>query len=114
MVTTPFGSANDRGLFAQPGNVGRYSRQEVAVVPEATVTLGCRVCQGVRVYAGYNYLFISDALQPGQAMDRVVSVPSVARGGGGPVFGNSGRPAFNLTSTEFWAQGVVAGLELCY
>jgi hypothetical protein len=115
LVTNPNGFAGDRGLFTGPFNVGRYTNNEVVVVPEATVTLGFRVCDNVRLYAGYNYLYISDALQPGQAMDRVVSVPAVAaHGGGGPTFGTTGRPSLNPTSTDFWVQGVVAGVELSY
>lgn len=114
VVTNPGGFSNNRGLFAQPGNVGRYSQQEFIVVPEVTATLGVRVATNVRVYAGYNFLYLTDALQPGQEMNNRVSVPTVgAHGGPAPLLGAGAPPAF-LSSTDFWVQGVVAGVELSY
>jgi hypothetical protein len=113
-VTRPAGFSPDRGLFSQPTNVGRFSRHELAVVPELTVTLGLQVCPGVRAYAGYNVIYWSDVLAPADLIDPRVSVQPVgSRGSSPPQLGKS-LPLPILKNTDFWAQGVVVGMEFSY
>jgi hypothetical protein len=114
-VTNPGGFSPDRGLFSQPTNVGRYSHHEITVVPEFIATLGLRVCQGVRVYAGYNLLYWSSVLAPADQIDTRVSVQPVASHGSVPPQLGRALPApANLSTTDFWAQGVVVGMEFSY
>jgi hypothetical protein len=114
LTGTPSGFNTDRGLFAEPTNVGRYSKQQFAVVPEGTVTLGLRVAHGVRLYAGYNYLYWSEIYSPGNQIDRRVSLPAVSSNGGTTPQLGPAVPTVNLTTSSFWVQGAVVGVELSY
>jgi hypothetical protein len=81
-----------------------------AVAPEATISVGYQICENVRAYVGYNFLYISDVARPANQIDRAVNTsflppPSPTL----PV-----RPAFVFKGTDFWAQGINFGLEFRY
>jgi hypothetical protein len=113
-VTNPSATATDRGLFVQPTNVGTYTKHKVTFAPEVTTTLGCRIAEGVRIYAGYNFLYLRNIFAPADQIDRRISIQTVPAPGTiaqqlGPTL-----PSVNLTTTDFWVQGIVAGLEFNY
>jgi hypothetical protein len=102
------------GLLALHSNIGTYTQDKVVVVPEVGMTLGFQVCCWLRVTAGYSFLYASDVVRPGSAIDRTVnptqlptSAAFVATGPIGPA-----RPAFNFQTTDFWAQGLNLGFAL--
>jgi hypothetical protein len=109
------GLSNDRGLLVQPSNFGRFSRTRLTVVPELTATLGARLSQYVRVYAGYNLIYWSEVVSPGEQIDRPVSIQAVPtpRSPEPPQIGPR-VPTINFTRSDFWAQGIVAGVEFTY
>jgi Putative beta barrel porin-7 (BBP7) len=99
------------GLFAVSSNSGQYSRNVLAVIPEAELSLGYQLTNHVRVFAGYNFLYWSNVVRPGDQVDTNVNpnlVPSSMTFGaaGGPA-----RPAFNGRSTDFFAHGANVGME---
>ena len=101
------------GLFALPSNIGRYTHRAFAVVPEGTVRLGVKLGESGRLYLGYNFLYLSDAIRPGDQIDRVINRGQVpALNPGMTITGD--RPQPTLTRTDFWAQGLVIGLETRY
>jgi hypothetical protein len=60
---------------------------------------------------GYNFLYWSNVIRPGNQVDRVIN-PNLlppANGLGGP-----NRPTFEFHGSDFWAQGVSFGLEFRY
>jgi hypothetical protein len=98
------------GLLALSTNSGRFTREMFAVAPEGTINVGYQICENVRAYVGYNFLYISDVARPANQIDRAVNtsflppaMPSF------PV-----RPAFVFKGTDFWAQGINFGLEFRY
>jgi hypothetical protein len=102
------------GLLAQPTNTGHFSHNRFAVLPEIGLKVGYQVNDNLRVYAGYNLLYLSKAVRPENLIDRTVNVtqlPSVI--GPGTLTGPA-RPMFNFKDTDFWAQGVSCGLEIRY
>jgi hypothetical protein len=103
------------GAFVQPSNSGGAHRHEFAVVPEVGVNVGYSVRNGLRVFMGYDFLYISDVLRPGKQIDRTINfsqtVDSIAQGNG---FTPGNRPGPGLTSSDFWAQGINFGVELRY
>ena len=101
------------GLFTGPTNVGRWTRTAFAVVPEGTLKVGLRWGDAGRVYVGYNFLYLSDAVRPGDQLDRVVN-PANVPALGGPGLGFPDRPRPLFARSEFWAQGLVVGLEARY
>jgi hypothetical protein len=100
-------------LFVQPTNAGNYTRNEFAVLPEFLVKLGYQVTPHIRATVGYDLLYVSNVIRPGNALDAgvnpsntafiAVQQPSTAH-----------RPAFSFDGTDFWAQGLTAGLVITY
>lgn len=103
------------GIFAQPSNIGRHSRDMFAVVPEVNFKVGYQMGQHVRPFVGYNFLYLSEALRPGDQLNRNINPttnfpffvpPGSATGAPSPLPGFRG--------SDFWAQGVNFGIEIRY
>lgn len=102
------------GLYVQPSNAGRTANGVFAVVPEGTFKFGFRLGDTGRVYVGYSFLYLSDAVRPGDQIDRTLNpaqIPLVS--GTAPVLGSE-RPARLFNRSDFWVQGLVIGLETRY
>lgn len=97
------------GVLAQPSNSGQFTTSTLAVLPEGTLRVGFRFENRSRVYVGYNLLYLSDAVRPGEQVDRGVPVASLGHADAG-----SDRPALPFYRSDFWVQGVVIGLEYRY
>jgi hypothetical protein len=98
------------GLLALNGtNIGHYSRDRFGVVPELGLNLGYQFTPVIRGFVGYNFIYWSDVVRPGQQIDlnvnRTFQPGSAIPRTGAPV------PGFPFTSTDFWAQGLTVGLE---
>ena len=103
------------GQFAAPSNSGRSKRDEFAVIPEAEIKFGYQFSRCFRAFAGYNFLYWSRVVRPGNQVDLVVDTAQVPID---PGFNAAApravfpRPQFQRS--EFWAQGVDFGLEFRY
>jgi hypothetical protein len=80
------------------------------VIPETRLQFGYDVTSRVRARVGYNFLYVSDVLRPGNQIDRVVNVNQNGLVGTGTVQ-TPAVPAPLLQHSDFWAQGVTFGLE---
>jgi len=104
------------GAFVQPSNLGRVSRDSFAVAPELGVTLGYRLTDAIRVFAGYDFFYLSNVLRPGDQIDRGINlsqtVQSAIAGNAAAAAGT--RPAAAAAFPDFWAQGLHLGLKLRY
>lgn len=113
-LTGPAGTATlPGGLLALPSNIGTYSRNRFAVVPEARINVGYQATDSLRVFVGYTFLYWSSVVRPGDQIDPVVN-PALVPTNLGVAPGGPARPAFNFRDTDFWAQGLSLGLELRY
>ena len=100
------------GLLALSSNIGTHTKNAFSVVPEVDLTVSYHVSDHVRLFAGYDFLYWSSVVRPGQQIDTVVNdtlipnfnVPPV------PVTGPI-RPEVLFQRTDFWAQGLNLGLE---
>lgn len=102
------------GLYALPSNMGRYTSSAFGVVPEGMVKLGLKMGDFSRVYVGYNFLYLSAAVRPGDQIDRTLNptqVPSLNPTGLPAVLD---RPRVPFVRSEWWAQGLIIGLESRY
>jgi Putative beta barrel porin-7 (BBP7) len=93
------------GLLALPSNMGSFSQTRFAVVPEVALKLGYQVTSQLRVHAGYDFLYWSNVVRPGNVIDTGVNptlIPPVALVG-------ASRPLPRLDGSDFWAQGVNLG-----
>ncbi len=100
------------GIYAQTSNIGRYSRQEFAVVPEVGVGMGLWLTRSLQARVGYDFLYVSSVARPGDLIDRFVNpnlVPTDPASFGTP--GGPPRPAFAWRQSDFWAHGVRLGVE---
>ncbi|HZU39341.1 MAG TPA: BBP7 family outer membrane beta-barrel protein [Gemmataceae bacterium] len=98
------------GVFVQPSNLGVQSHDAFAVVPQIQAKLGWNATNWLRTTIGYDFLYWSDVIRPGDQIDRVVN-PTQAFGGTlvGPA-----RPMPLFNHTGFIAHGVSFGLELTF
>jgi hypothetical protein len=99
------GPAVPLGVYGRLSNSGRTSRASFAVLPEAGLRVGWRLGQKSRVFLGYTVMYLSDAVRPGDQLDRVLDLSA-----GG--FGD--RPAPLFVRNDFWVQGLSLGLEWRY
>jgi hypothetical protein len=99
------------GLLAQPSNIGRYELNKFAVVPEVGVRLGVQLTDHLRVYAGYNFLYWSNVIRTGDAIDLRVNASQLP-----PRTNVTGElfPRFTPRYTDYWVHGVVFGAQLRY
>lgn len=113
-IITPPGGPSQQfagGLLAQPSNMGRYTRDSFAVVPEVSLRLGVQMTPHLRVYGGYNFIYWSDVVRPGDVVDLRVNGSQIP-----PRTNQTGDlfPRYTPSSSDFWAHGVMVGAELRY
>jgi hypothetical protein len=113
-LPTPTPLVYPTGLLTAPSNNGRYSHNAFAWAPEAGLTLGYQITRHLRATLGYNFLYLSRAVRPGNTIDSSVN-PTVTANAllGTPVSG-AARPSYPNMDSSFWAQGLTAGLEFRY
>jgi hypothetical protein len=102
------------GLLTTPSNIGRFESDRFSVVPEITLTAGYQLTRRLRVFGGYNFLYWSNVIRPGDQIDRVVDVTLVPNSSSTPAgvpFSGQLRPRVLFTQTDFWAQGLNLGLQ---
>jgi hypothetical protein len=107
-------SVQQGGLYALPSNIGHFSRDRFAVVPEAGFTVGFQITPRLRALVGYTFLYSSAVIRPGQQIDRGLNVTQLPSQIGAGTLVGAARPAPTLHGTDFWAQGLSFGLELRY
>jgi hypothetical protein len=121
-ITTVTGGAGSNrsfngGLLAVPTNIGHHSQDKFGFVPELGVTLGYQVTDNVRLFVGYNIMYWSSVVRPGDQVNTTVNthfVPSFQLVGAANRSAVPAQPAFDFHSTSFWAQGGTAGVEIKY
>ncbi|MDY3554045.1 BBP7 family outer membrane beta-barrel protein [Gemmata sp. JC717] len=111
VATRAFGGS---GIYVQPSNFGRTAGGVFAVVPEGTVKLGFRLGDSARLYLGYSFIYLSDAVRPGDQIDRTLNPANIPLLNGiGPVFA-ADRPTRTVNRSDAWVQGLTIGLETRY
>lgn len=103
-------SSGPQGIFAQPSNSGSRSSNVFAVVPEVEVKLGFDLTPAVRLTLGYDFLYYSSVVRPGDQIDRNLPKGQVFEQGGSSVSATSPSALFNKTG--FVVQGLSAGVRL--
>ncbi len=112
-ITDPAGNSTKYagGLLTQPSNIGRYTHDSFAVVPEIGGKLGVQVTDHLRIFAGYNFLYMSNVTRPGDIIDTRVNSSQIP-----PRANQTGElfPKYTHGSSDFWSHGVMLGMELRY
>lgn len=102
------------GLLALPTNIGHFSRDRFSVVPELGVTLRYQITTNLYASVGYNILYWSNVVRPGDQIDRVLDVTQIPNGPLGFQPTGQRRPAVLFRESDLWAHGISVGLELRY
>jgi hypothetical protein len=97
------------GLLAQRTNIGSYTSDEFAVVPELGVNVGYQINPCWRVTLGYTFIYWSRVARAGDQIDRDLNANLLPPEG--PQETTHLRPEFNLLYSDLWAQGMNVGLE---
>jgi hypothetical protein len=92
--------AADGGLLAKNTNMGRHHQDQFTVVPELGLRVGYQFTDNLTGFVGYNLLYVSDVVRPGDQVDLTIDPSGATR-----------RPGVLFRSTDFWAYGFSAGLE---
>ncbi|MFQ3591674.1 MAG: BBP7 family outer membrane beta-barrel protein [Gemmataceae bacterium] len=103
------------GLLAVGSNIGTQRRSNFSVVPEVNVNLGYYVTDWMRLSVGYNALWWTNVVRPGDQIDRNVNpflVPNFSTVG--LVNNGAAQPTVPFRTTDFWAHGLTFGVELTY
>jgi hypothetical protein len=112
VITPPGGlpQVYNGGLLALPSNIGHYERTAFAVLPQIGLKAGVQVTECVRVYAGYDFMYLSNVMRAGDQIDLAVN-PNQLPGSGQPQTGPA-RPAYFAKNTDVWLQGVNIGVSM--
>jgi hypothetical protein len=97
------------GLLALPSNIGQFTRDEFAVVPEVGLKAGVQVNSTVRLWAGYNFLYWSSVVRGGRLIDTRVNGSQLPNNGPvtGPLF-----PRLETRIDDFITHGAMIGLQI--
>lgn len=98
-------------FLALPSNIGRLSSNRVTLVPELALRCRWQMTDHVALRLGYELLYWNKILCPGDQMDPHANLTQIP--GRGPVVGDL-VPARMIQHTDFFAQGLDAGIELRY
>lgn len=104
--TTGVTTTTPGGLLALGSNSRSVTRYDFAVVPEMDLTLGVWVIPQARLSVGYNFLYCSSVIRPGDQFDRAISQTQLPTS---PLFDPTvpaTRPAPLFKATDFWIQGI--------
>jgi hypothetical protein len=100
------------GLLALPSNIGHFTSDRFAVVPELGINVGYQITENFRVFVGYTVLYWSHVVRPGDQIDTVLDIRQIPHTIGPIPPVAQSRPIMPFRQTDFWAQGVNFGLEL--
>jgi hypothetical protein len=101
------------GQFAAPSNLGRTTRDTLAIVPELELGVAYQFGHHWQAYVAYDFLYWSRVVRPGRQVDLVVDTrgDQIDPGFTGDQVAFP-RPMFNRS--DFWAQGITFGLSATY
>jgi hypothetical protein len=115
-IFTPVGGVSATlpgGLLAQGSNIGTFHENRFAVVPEVGFKVGYRITDWCRAYVGYNFLYLSDVMRPGDQIDPRVNInqlPRLSQVSTLPI----PPPSVPFRHSDFWAQGVNFGFQFTW
>jgi hypothetical protein len=112
-ITPPGLGTFPGGLYTQSSNIGKRTANTFSVLPSLQLKLGYDLNPRARLFAGYDLLYWTQVVRPGNQIDHDVNLSQNAVLGTGRLVGPvQPTPLFNRS--DFWAQGINVGLEVRY
>ncbi len=100
-------------LTVQGANIGRFSQDKFAVVPEVGLNVGWQATERLKLFVGYNFLYLSDAVRGGEVVDTrldAARVPNLLPPGSGTPLVDVVRPQPQFSTNGYSIQGITFGL----
>ena len=98
------------GFFTQASNMGRYTANQFAMIPSVEMKFSVFITSHLRAFIGYDFLYWSQVVRPGNQVDRNINFTQSAVFGSGALSGPAyPMPLFDRSA--FWAQGLNVGFE---
>jgi len=101
-------TVDNGGLLAQSSNIGTYTQDEFAVVPELDLKIGYQMTKQCKLTLGYTAIYWSNVVRPGDQMDLDVHPDLLPPS---PTFTQGTHPTFAFDTTDYWVQGLSFGGE---
>jgi hypothetical protein len=93
------------GLYALQSNIGNYTHNNFAAIPQLSARLGYRVTERLTAYVGYTFIYWGSIATAGNQINQTININNIP-----PVQpGGPNQPSFNLHESSFWAQGITLG-----
>ena len=100
------------GLLTGPGNIGRFSHDEVTYLPEFNFKVSYYLRPHIQLTAGCDLLYWNSVVRATDQIDQrfnTVQGPFLINGSRG-----TGVYAPSFRTSDFWAEGFSLGLSFCY
>lgn len=98
------------GFLTQPSNIGNYTRDVFAVLPEFNANLRVDITRNLRATMGYTFIYMNRVQRSGDAINLNLNPTQL---NGGTLVG-AAEPSFAFNDTTFWVHGVNGGFEYRY
>jgi hypothetical protein len=102
------------GLYANPTNIGHFSHDEFAIIPEANVNVAMNLTKHFSIYVGYNFLYMNKVARPGDQLNPIIDASTVPFS---PTFGSFGAtPGASrlFVQNHFYLHGINFGFDFRY
>lgn len=103
--TQTFGS----GLLAQPSNIGEHRHNRLNIVPQISANAQLRIIGCLWATVGYTYTYWHSVALAGEQVDLNINPTQIP----GPLSG-SPTPVFQHRDTNYWIQGLTAGIYMSF
>lgn len=99
------------GLLSPLTGTVNASRTRYAVIPEVNMSLGYQITPWLRMSVGYNLIYISSVVRPGDQVGSSQQTTTISLAGQATTVTQT-QPAFRYHDNDFWAQGLTAGFQV--
>jgi hypothetical protein len=104
---------NTGGILTNANNIGKYSHDSFAAVPEFTLKIGYRVTRYMTASIGYDLLYISQVARPGNMVNGQADprlIPAAPQYG----FATNSGPQYLQPQTDFWLMGLTFSMNFTF
>jgi hypothetical protein len=113
LAPPPTQPGHNGGLLFAPDDVGQHNRDRISFIPEFGLKVGYCFCGWMRAYVGYEGMFVSNVVRPGNQSD-VATIKTQIQVAGNTNTIDVSQPTFRFKESELWINGVSFGLEFRY
>jgi Putative beta barrel porin-7 (BBP7) len=112
-ASPPQAFPNQSILYVQPTNAGNYSRDHIAIMPEFMAQFSYQFTPHLKATIGYDLFTLSSVERSGEAIDPFIN-PSNTKYIVTQTASTLRQPSFAFSGTDYWANGLTAGLAFTY